>query len=581
VRIALAQLDLTVGALRENRARIADACADAARAGADLVVAPELALSGYPPEDLVLRPSFLAACAAELEALAAEVTTPLLVGLPVLDGDRPRNAAALCVGGTVVARYDKRELPNYGVFDENRTFAAGRRPLALDARGALVSVTICEDIWVPGPSEASAAAGATVIANLSASPYHLGKGESREQMLRTRARDGVAFVVFCNIVGGQDELIFDGRSCVIDPQGDVIARAATFAEELLVCEIDPGIAIAARLRDARLRHGRRKAPKRLEPVAYVEAPPGEPSARPATRIAEPPALPDDELWGALLLGLRDYVHKNGFGKVVIGMSGGIDSALVAALAAEALGPDQVEAVSMPTRYNVSETRSDARVVAERLGIGFRELPIEQLRLAFAATLPEVSGLAAENLQARIRGVILMALSNEHGWLVLTTGNKSETATGYSTLYGDTAGGFAPIRDVPKTRVFSLARRLNARAGRELIPASIIERPPSAELRDDQRDDQSLPPYEQLDPVLEAYVEDDRSPREIADAGIGDLELAVRVARLVDVAEYKRRQAPPGLKLHPKAFGRDRRVPITNRFLQNGKESREPGAQPPK
>jgi NAD+ synthase (glutamine-hydrolysing) len=279
--------------------------------------------------------------------------------------------------------------------------------------------------------------------------------------------------------------------------------------------------------------------------------------------------------------LRDYVRKNGFGRVVIGMSGGIDSALVAALAAEALGADQVEAVSMPTRFNVSETRSDAREVAERLGIGFRELPIEELRLAFASALPEAAGLAAENLQARIRGIVLMTLSNQHGWLVLTTGNKSETATGYSTLYGDTAGGFAPIRDVPKTRVFSLARRLNELAGRELIPASIIDRPPSAELREDQRDDQSLPPYDELDPVLEAYVEDDRSPREIAAAGIGDLELAVRVARLVDIAEYKRRQAPPGLKLHPKAFGRDRRVPITNRFLQNGNESRDAGAETPK
>jgi NAD+ synthase (glutamine-hydrolysing) len=420
-----------------------------------------------------------------------------------------------------------------------------------------------------------------VIANLSASPYHLGKGESREQMLRTRARDGVAFVAFCNIVGGQDELIFDGRSCVIDPEGEVIARAATFAEELLVCEIDPGMAIAARLRDARLRHGRRKPPKRLVPVASVAASPGSASERPARRIAEPPGLPNEELWGALKLGLRDYVRKNGFGRVVIGMSGGIDSALVAALAAEALGPDQVEAISMPTRFNVAETRSDAREVAERLGIGFRELPIEDLRLAFARALPEAAGLAAENLQARVRGVLLMTLSNQHGWLVLTTGNKSETATGYSTLYGDTAGGFAPIRDVPKTLVFALARWLNQRAGRELIPSSIIDRPPSAELRDDQRDDQSLPPYEQLDPVLEAYVEGDRSPREIAAEGIGDLELAVRVARLVDIAEYKRRQAPPGLKLHPKAFGRDRRVPITNRFLQNGNESHEADEQPPK
>ena len=572
MRVALAQLDLTVGALRENRARIADACADAARQGADIVIAPELALSGYPPEDLVLRPSFLAACARELEALAAEAAAPLLVGVPVLDGDRPRNAAALCVGGQVVARYDKRELPNYGVFDETRTFAAGRRPLAVDVAGALVSVTICEDVWLPGPSEAAASAGATVIANLSASPYHLGKGEAREQMLRTRARDGVAFVAFCNIVGGQDELIFDGRSCVIDPAGDVLARAESFAEELLVCDIDPTMAIAARLRDARLRHGRRRPPKRLQPVASVAAPAGSPTARPATRIAEPPAAPDDELWAALRLGLGDYVRKNGFSRVLIGLSGGIDSALVAALAAEALGPEQVETLSMPTRFNASATRDDARDVASRLGVGFRELAIEDLRVAFAAAVPEAAGLAAENLQARIRGLLLMTLSNQHGWLVLTTGNKSETATGYSTLYGDTAGGFAPIQDVPKTRVFALARRLNERAGRELIPSSIIERPPSAELRDDQRDDQSLPPYAELDPVLEAYVEDDRSPREIARAGIGELDLAVRVARLVDLAEYKRRQAPPGLKLHPKAFGRDRRVPITNRFLQNGEES---------
>jgi NAD+ synthase (glutamine-hydrolysing) len=572
VRVALAQLDLTVGAVRENRERIADACADAARQGADILVTPELALSGYPPEDLVLRPSFLAACARELRALAAEAALPLLVGLPVLDGDRPRNSAALCLDGEVVARYDKRELPNYSVFDETRTFAAGRHPLAIDVAGSLVALTICEDVWLPGPSEAAASAGATVIVNLSASPYHLGKGESREQMLRTRARDGVAYMVFCNLVGGQDELVFDGRSCVIDPEGEVIARAETFAEELLVCDVDPGMAIAARLRDARLRHGRHRSPKRLEPVATVDAS-AAPRARLAARVAEPPAVPNDELWGALRIGLRDYVEKNRFDRVLVGMSGGIDSALVAALAADALSPDRVEAISLPTRFNASETRSDARDVAERLGIGFRELPIEDLRIAFAEAVPEAQGLAAENLQARIRGVLLMTLSNQHGWLVLTTGNKSETATGYSTLYGDTAGGFAPIRDVPKTRVFALARWLNERAGRELIPSSIIERPPSAELRDDQRDDQSLPPYDELDPVLEAYVEDDRSPREIADAGISGIDLAVRVARLVDIAEYKRRQAPPGLKLHPKAFGRDRRVPITNRFLQNGDESR--------
>ncbi|MEO9174779.1 MAG: NAD+ synthase, partial [Gaiellales bacterium] len=524
--MALAQLDLTVGAIRENRARIADACADAARQGADILITPELALSGYPPEDLVLRPSFLAACARELRALAAEAALPVLVGVPVLDGDRARNAAALCLGGEVVARYDKRELPNYSVFDETRTFAPGRRPLAIDVAGSLVALTICEDVWLPGPSEAAAAGGATVIANLSASPFHLGKGELREQMLRTRARDGVAYMVFCNLVGGQDELIFDGRSCVIDPAGEVIARAESFAEELLVCDVDAGLAIAARLRDARLRSGRHRSRKRLVPAAVVPAP-AAPRAQLAARIAEPPALPNEELWRALRIGLRDYVQKNRFDRVLIGMSGGIDSALVAALAADALSPDRVEAISLPTRFNASETRSDARDVAERLGIGFRELPIEELRTAFAVALPEAQGLASENLQARIRGLILMTLSNQHGWLVLTTGNKSETATGYSTLYGDTAGGFAPIRDVPKTRVFALARWLNERAGHDLIPSSIIDRPPSAELRDDQRDDQSLPPYDELDPVLEAYVEDDRSPREIAEAGISGIELAVR------------------------------------------------------
>jgi NAD+ synthase (glutamine-hydrolysing) len=320
--------------------------------------------------------------------------------------------------------------------------------------------------------------------------------------------------------------------------------------------------VAARLPDARLRRGRR--PRRLEPVAELPLRAERPESRRA-RVAPDPASPVDELWCALRLGLRDYIEKNGFERVVLGLSGGVDSALVAALAADALGAARVETVSMPTRYNAAATRSDAELVARRLGVGFRELPIEDLRLAFAGVLPEAAGLAAENLQARIRGMILMTLSNQHGWLVLTTGNKSETAVGYSTLYGDTAGGFAPIKDVPKTSVFALCRRLNERAGRELIPASIIDRAPSAELRDDQRDDQSLPPYDVLDPIIAAYVEDDASPGDIAEAGLADEETAARVARLIDRAEYKRRQAPPGIRLHAKAFGRDRRVPITNRF----------------
>ncbi|MDP9260187.1 MAG: NAD+ synthase [Actinomycetota bacterium] len=562
LRLALAQLDLTVGALAENRKRIADACADAARAGADLVLAPELGISGYPPEDLLLRPSFLRACQAEAELLAGEVELPLIVGCPWLDVDRVRNSALVLAGGQIVARYDKRELPNYGVFDEERTFSPGRGSLHIEVPDGALSLTVCEDVWLPDSVGEAAALGAACVLNISASPYHLGKGEAREEMLATRARDGLCAVAYCNLVGGQDELVFDGRSAVFGPDGAVLARAASFVEELLVCDVDLDASVHERLRDSRLRRGRRH---RVHPPVTIELPLGGEHAPLAPSIALPPAGQAAELWAALRVGLIDYVSKNGFERVLLGLSGGIDSALVAALAADALGADRVEAVSMPTRYNSEGTRSDARLVAERLGIAFREVAIEDLRLSFEGALPGTSGLAAENLQARIRGVLLMTLSNQHGWLVLTTGNKSETAVGYSTLYGDSAGGFAPIKDVPKTLVFALARYINQQAGRELIPASIIERPPSAELRDDQRDDQSLPPYEQLDPMIEAYVEDDLSPEEIARRGLATLEVARRVARLVDLAEYKRRQAPPGIKVHTKAFGRDRRLPITNRF----------------
>ena len=564
LRLALAQLDLTVGALDANRERLAAACADAARAGADLVLAPELAISGYPPEDLLFRVGFLEACARSAELLAAEVEAPLLVGCPWLDGDRVRNSALLLHDGRIAARYDKRELPNYGVFDEERTFAAGRRPLAFRVGDALCATTICEDVWLPdGPASSAAAAGATVVLNISASPYHVGKGEEREDMLRTRARDGLCVVACCNLVGGQDELVFDGRSVVVGPDGDVLARAASFDEELLLCDVDARRAVESRLRDTRLRRGRRRV-RRLEAVAELPVAPAPRAALPGRR-AEPPACREDELWQALVVGLGAYVRKNGFERVLVGLSGGVDSALVAALAADALGSDRVEAVSLPTRYNADETRSDAARCAESLGISFRELPIEQLREAFAEVVPGLEGLAAENLQSRIRGTLLMALSNQHGWLVLTTANKSETAVGYSTLYGDTVGGYAPIKDVPKTTVFALARRVNERAGRERIPRSIIERPPSAELRPDQRDDQTLPSYELLDAAVEAYVEGDLSPDEMVEAQIATREVAERVARLVDLAEYKRRQEPPGTKLHPKAFGRDRRVPITNRY----------------
>ncbi|CAA9544616.1 MAG: NAD synthetase / Glutamine amidotransferase chain of NAD synthetase [uncultured Thermoleophilia bacterium] len=562
LRLALAQLDLTVGALADNRRRVLDACAEAVGAGADLLLAPELAISGYPPEDLLFRPAFLDACRRETEALAAAAPLPVLFGTPWLDGDRVHNTAVLAAGGEIRALYHKRELPNYSVFDEERTFAAGRQDVGFELGGALVAATVCEDIWLPTTTNRLARGGATVVVNISASPYHVGKGETREEMLRTRARDDLCVLAYCNLVGGQDELLFDGRSVVVDPDGTVVARAATFAEELLVCDVDPRRAVAARLDDPRLRRG--EPSPRLGPAATLSPSP-RPAARRVPRIAVPPASPVAELWAGLQVGLRDYVAKNGFGSVLLGLSGGVDSALVAALAALALGPERVLALSMPTRYNAVETRSDARVVAERLGIGFEEQPIEDLRLAFHAVLPDTSGLAAENLQARIRGMLLMTLSNQHGHLVLTTGNKSETAVGYSTLYGDSAGGFAPIKDVPKTMVFALCRHLNAVDGRDTIPVSIIDRPPSAELRDAQRDDESLPPYAVLDPIIAAYVEGDLSAEEIAGAGLSDLPTAMRIASLIDRAEYKRRQAPPGIKLYPKAFGRDRRVPITNRF----------------
>ncbi len=559
LRLALLQLDLTVGAIDANVAKIVDASGEALAAGADIALAPELAVSGYPPEDLLFRPAFLRACRRGVETLAERTPLPLLVGSPWLARDRVHNSALLLADGEIRARYDKQRLPNYGVFDEERTFAAGRDGLVIEVAGALCAVTICEDIWLSnGPAGRAARGGATVVFNISSSPYHRGKAEIREQMLATRARDELAAIVYCNLVGGQDELVFDGRSVVLDADGDVVARAPAYAESVLVCDLDVEAATSVRLRDSRVRRGRPRRP--LTPDVVIAA--AGPRERIVPAVAASPTGPED-LWGALTLGLRDYASKNGFERVLLGLSGGIDSALVAALAADAIGADHVESISMPTRFNAAETRSDARRVAEALGIGFRELAIEGLRESFLADLPGTADLAAENLQARIRGVILMTISNQHGHLVLTTSNKSETAVGYSTLYGDSAGGFAPIKDVPKTTVFGLARWLNDAAGCERIPVSIIERPPSAELREDQRDDQSLPPYAQLDPILEAYVERDMDPHDIVALGLGDLETVRRIARLVDLAEYKRRQAPPGLKLHPKAFGRDRRVPITS------------------
>jgi NAD+ synthase (glutamine-hydrolysing) len=568
LRLALAQLNAIVGDLEGNREKILDALSDARSAGADLVVFPELATTGYPPEDLLLRPGFVRAAHESLEEIASATHGIVaLVGTPWFDRDLA-NACAVCADGRVRTVYRKHFLPNYGVFDEHRYFAEGRDLVLLQFGDTSVGPTICEDVWQPGPPATDLAlAGAQLIVNLSASPFHVGKAEEREEMLVTRARDTSAYLAFCNMVGGQDELVFDGHSVVLDASGEVIARAPGFQEHLLVVDIEPTDAIGRRLRDVR----RRELDRSRETVPEVttielDPPAAHDDSTPAETVPFEPELEQMRL--ALTLGLRDYVQKNGFAEVVVGVSGGIDSAVTAALCADALGPERVHCVSMPSRFTSEGTRSDARRVAESLGCDFRELPIEPTVEAFHHNLRDeiddgLAGLAAENLQARVRGVLLMGLSNTFGWLVVSTGNKSELAVGYSTLYGDMVGGFALLKDVFKTDVFRLAEHLNEHAGRELIPRSTIERAPSAELRDDQRDADSIPPYEALDPVLEAYVEQDRSREELLDDF--DADVVERAVALVDRAEYKRRQAPPGVKLRPKAFGRDRRTPITNRW----------------
>ncbi len=545
--------------------------AEAKRLGVELLLFPELAVTGYPPEDLLLRPGFVRAAAQSLEQLAREARGIVaLVGYPHYDRDL-FNACAVCAGGEVKAVYRKRFLPNYGVFDEARYFASGRDLILLEHGKTLVGVTICEDLWQPGPPATDLAlAGAQLVVNLSASPFHLEKDREREEMLVTRARDNSCFVALCNAVGGQDELIFDGHSVVLDDDGEVIARAPGFEEALLVVDVVPEGVIGRRLRDVRrraLEHERDETP----PVAvvHVGAPKEGADGKRVDGVVAPMHGPLEQMRLALELGLRDYADKNGFREVVLGVSGGIDSALTAALAAEALGPERVHCVSMPSQYSSDATQTDAQLLAESIGAHFLELPIEPMYRAFEAALADVfSGrepdLTEENLQARIRGVLLMALSNKFGWLLLATGNKSELSVGYATLYGDMAGGFALLKDVYKTDVFRLARHLNELAGRELIPASIVERAPSAELRANQLDADSLPPYAKLDQVLEAYVELDRSREELSADGF-DRDVVERAIAMIDRAEYKRRQAPPGVKLRPKAFGRDRRTPITNRW----------------
>jgi NAD+ synthase (glutamine-hydrolysing) len=571
MRLALAQINTVVGDLDGNRDLILARLDEARERNAELVLFPELAVTGYPPEDLLLRSGFVRAAAHSLGEIAAQARGVVaLVGFPHFQTDL-YNACAVCADGEVKAVYRKRFLPNYGVFDEDRYFAPGRDLVLLEVGETLVGLTICEDMWQPGPPATDLAlAGAELLVNISASPFHVGKEIEREEMLVTRARDNSCFVAFCNAVGGQDELIFDGHSCVLDDEGEVVARAVGFEETLLVVDVEPKGVIGRRLRDVRRRALARER-ETTPPVQIVHV--GEVGAAATGNRAEPALVPFEpeleQMRLALELGLRDYVEKNSFADVVLGVSGGIDSAVTAALAAEALGRERVHCVSMPSRYSSEGTRTDARRLAESLGCDFREISIEPMFVAYTDALREqFSGrptdLTEENLQARIRGTLLMALSNKFGWLVVATGNKSELSVGYSTLYGDLAGGFALIKDVFKTDVFRLARHLNERAGRELIPKSTIDRPPSAELRADQRDEDSLPPYSQLDKILEAYVELDRSREELSNDGF-DPDLVERAVAMIDRAEYKRRQAPPGVRLRPKAFGRDRRTPITNRW----------------
>ena len=569
MRLALAQINTVVGDLDGNEERIRRRLGEAKDCHADLVLFPELAVTGYPPEDLLLRPSFVEAAQAKAEKLAREARGIVaLIGVPWFDRDL-YNACAVCAGGEIKTIYRKRFLPNYGVFDEDRYFATGSDLVLLEHGGTLVGPTICEDMWQPGPPATELAlAGAQLLVNLSASPFHVLRDRERQEMFATRARDNSCFVAFCNAVGGQDELIFDGNSLLLDEEGRVLSRGPGFEEALLVADIEPADAIGRRLRDVRRRALARDRGAIPEvPLVHVGSHRG---PREPLEAVIAPALDElEQMRLGLELGLGDYVNKNGFAKVVVGVSGGIDSALTAALAVEALGPERVHCVSMPSRYSSPETRADARRLAENLGADFRELPIDEIYDAFERTLQESfvgreTDLTEENLQARIRGVLLMALSNKFGWLVVATGNKSELSVGYATLYGDMVGGFSLLKDVFKTDVFRLAEHLNTRADRELIPQTIIDRAPSAELRENQLDEDSLPPYPALDKVLAAYVEEDRSAEELSADGF-DPDVVERAVAMIDRSEYKRRQAPPGVRLRQRAFGRDRRTPITNRW----------------
>ncbi len=583
LRVALAQINGTVGDLEGNTQKIQAAMLQAHAAGAHIVCFPELALTGYPPEDLLLKPGFVAANLRQLEHLVAFSRD--LPGLTAVIGfvDRDSdiyNAAAIVHAGRLIGTYHKHYLPNYGVFDENRYFQAGRKAPIFLINGVHVGVNICEDIWYPtGPLTLQVHAGAEVILNINGSPYYTGKGIFREEMIATRAADNGVIVAYLNMVGGQDELVFDGGSMVFNEQGALIARAKQFAEDLLIVDLDTASVFRSRLHDPRRRQERLHINPADVPLIPITPDPVPPSTSEGNTVLgapqriEPKMERLQEIYAALVLGTGDYVRKTGFKQALIGLSGGIDSSLTAAIAVDALGPENVMGISMPSGYSSEGSKTDAQELAENLDIQFLTIPIEEtFRTSLKMLRPALGegelGLAAENLQARIRGNILMTISNKLGPIVLTTGNKSEMATGYSTLYGDMAGGFAVLKDVLKTLVYELAAYRNTLGDMPVIPQAVIDKAPSAELRPNQKDADSLPPYEELDPILQAYVEEDRTFEEMLAMGF-ERKTVERVMHLVDISEYKRRQAPPGVKITSRAFGRDRRLPITNRYKGGG------------
>ncbi len=568
VRVALCQLDAVVGDIEGNVGRVLDALRRAEEEGADLAVFPELVLTGYPPEDLLLKPAFVEASTRAVEAVAGATRRCAAVVGFVEAGRDLHNAAALCAGGEVRGVWRKELLPNYGVFDERRWFVPGTgdTPLFLVA-GVRVGLLICEDVWSPvGPLARLAAGGAELVAICNASPYRAGAAAEREQMLATRALDSSCALAYVNLVGGQDELVFDGASMLFDAAGELVASAGQFVEQILVCDLQLRPSYRSRLVEPR---GHELRPP-LPVVVVSERRDGRAGGRRPGTVA-PRLGRAEEVYAALVLGTHDYVVKSGFTDVVLGLSGGVDSALVATVAVDALGAGHVHAVAMPSRFSSPGSLDDAALVAANLGIDLQVLAIEPVHAAFLELLASPfgerpPGLAEENLQARARGTLLMALSNKLGWLVLTTGNKSETAVGYSTLYGDMAGGFAVVKDVPKTLLYELCVARNARAGWAVVPASVLAKPPSAELRPDQRDEDSLPPYAVLDPILEGYVERDLSVADLVELGHDEATVR-RVVALVDGSEYKRRQAPPGVRVTSRAFGKDRRMPVTSAFRE--------------